>query len=156
MCIDVSLHPHPPTNRNALLNNAYPPEHLVVVEEPAAMVWSRWRWPRFPSTTIVLLLLSSWRTNIRVRQRRAHVTGIARAFAVHRFFVAGCDCTQLYLLLLFEGEEDKRDSERERVRNIRKRKRETRLIRIWNEVLHGGVEFPRTCPACILHNSVGY
>lgn len=59
MCIDVSLLTHPPTDRNALLNNAYPPEHLVVVVEAAAVVWSRGRWPRFPSTTIVLLLLSS-------------------------------------------------------------------------------------------------
>lgn len=54
MCIDVSLFTYPPTNRNALLNNAYPPEHLVVVEA-VAVVWSRRRWPRFPSTTIVLL-----------------------------------------------------------------------------------------------------
>lgn len=53
MCIDVSLFNYPPTYHNALLNNAYPPEHLVVVEA-VEIVWSRRWWPRFPSMTIVL------------------------------------------------------------------------------------------------------
>jgi len=73
---------------------------------------------------ITIIIVTNKKT--RATPTSTRLTGIARAFAVYRFFVAGCDCsTQLYLLLLFEREEDGRP-EGERVRKYKIEKKRER------------------------------
>jgi len=71
MCIDVSLLTRPPTNRNALLNNAYPPEHLVVVEAAAAATVAALP-PVDDDRRVITIIIET--IKIRVRQRRTNDT----------------------------------------------------------------------------------